>query len=325
MKYRELGNSGISVSVVGLGTWAIGGGPWWGTGDENDSIRAIHASIDGGINLIDTAPGYGFGYSETIVGKAIADRRDKVVLSTKCGLWWDSDTGNYFFSLDGKDIHRCLKPATIITEVDRSLQRLGTDYIDILHTHWQDVTTPIEETAACLESLRKSGKIRSIAVSNATTDDMDKYFKECTIVANQAKYSILDTAIETTIADYCVEKNVGILAYSPLEQGLLTGKVTLEHTYEASDTRSSNPWFELSKRAKVLAFLDKLAPFTQKYNCTTAQLIIAWTFEQFGITSVLCGARKVNNADENLAAGDLSLDKEDIIKIRELAKSAYNR
>lgn len=319
MQYRKLGNSELSVSAMAMGTWAVGGDNWWGPSDETECLKAIHASLDGGINLIDTAPCYGFGYSEEVVGKAVKGRRDKVIISSKVGLWWDYNTGNYFYTLNGVDVYKCLKPENMAIELERSLKRLGTDYIDIYHTHWQDKTTPIEETADFLNKMIKEGKIRTIAVSNATPEDMEKYFKTCTIAANQPKYSILDRKIEPDLVDYCVKKNVGILAYSPLELGLLTGKVTMDSVFADHDTRSADPWFDLPNRARVLEFLGKLKVYTEKYNCTLAQLMIAWTFSQKGITSVLCGARKEANALENVAAGNLLLDEKDIADIRNLA------
>ncbi len=319
MQYRKLGNSAIMVSAIGLGTWAVGGDGWWGPSDESQCIKAVHAALAGGVNLIDTAPVYGFGYSEELVGKAIAGRRNQIILSSKTGLWWDDDTGNYFYSLDGIDVHKCLKPKNMAIELERSLKRLNTDYIDIYHTHWQDKTTPIDETAEFLNKALKEGKIRAIAVSNATTKHMEQYFKTCTIVANQPKYSILERKIEPELVDYCVEKNVGILAYSPLELGLLTGKVTMETVFSEHDTRTADPWFQLENRARVIAFLDSLKGYTEKYNCTIAQLMIAWTFSQKGITSVLCGARKEANAMENVAAGSLIIDEEDLAAIRFLA------
>jgi aryl-alcohol dehydrogenase-like predicted oxidoreductase len=181
MRYRSLGKSGIEASVVGLGSWAIGG--WmWGGAEEAESVRAIHAAIDAGVNLIDTAPVYGFGVSEEVVGKAIRDRRDKVVLATKCGLVWHEEKGEFFFASDEKHptddgrikVYRRLAPDTIRREVEWSLKRLGTDRIDLLQTHWQDSTTPIAATMHTLMELKKEGKIRAIGCSNATPEQMDE-------------------------------------------------------------------------------------------------------------------------------------------------------
>lgn len=316
MKYKKLGKSDLMVSTVGLGTWAIGGGPWWGESDKVASISAIKAAIELGINLIDTAPAYGFGYSEEVVGEAIKGNRSKVILSTKCGLWWETDENNFFFEQSNTKVYRCLKPSTIRKELENSLRRLQTDYIDIYHTHWQDITTPISDTAECLLQLQKEGKIRTIAVSNATIEDCKKYEETCMLAANQAKYSMLDRHIEFNLAQYCSDNGIGILAYSPLEQGLLTGKVTMESTFSLTDTRSNNPWYEADKRSKVIIMLKGWADLTEKYNCTISQLVIAWTRQQKGITSVLCGARNPKNAMENAITGDLGLEERDLSRMR---------
>ena len=171
MLTREIGRSGIQASAIGLGTWAIGG--WmWGGSDERQSIAAIQSSIDEGVTLIDTAPAYGQGQSEEIVGKAIRGRRDKVVLASKCGLVWHTTKGKHFFDYEGRPVHRYLGRESIAYEVEQSLKRLGTDHIDHYITHWQDEITPIEETVAALEDLKRQGKIRSIGASNVSTGDL---------------------------------------------------------------------------------------------------------------------------------------------------------
>ena len=164
MKYRKLGKSDIELSVVALGAWAIGGGTWWGDSDDNQSINAIHAAIDNGVNLIDTAPVYGFGHSESVVGKAIKGKRDKVFIATKCGLWWQNNTGTFHFNLDGKTINRSLAPATIVKELEMSLKRMQIDYIDLYQTHWpsnEPEKYTISDTMECLMKLKEQGKIRS--------------------------------------------------------------------------------------------------------------------------------------------------------------------
>src|SRR5882724_5273624 len=191
MLYRPLGQSGIQASVIGLGTWAIGGWMWGGT-DEAKAIRAIQVSLDAGITLIDTAPAYGLGLSETIVGKAVAGRRDKVVIATKCGLVWHVKRGDPFLDEKGKAIHRYLGSESIRYEVEQSLKRLNTDYIDLYQTHWQDVTTPIEETMKTLLDLKKQGKIRAIGVSNCAVEQLEAYRKIGPLDSAQEKYSMLD-------------------------------------------------------------------------------------------------------------------------------------
>lgn len=224
MLVREIGSSGVRASAIGLGTWAIGGWMWGGT-DEAKSIAAIQASIDEGISLIDTAPAYGQGVAEEIVGKAIKGRRDKVVLATKCGLVWHTRKGNHFFDYDGKPVHRYLGADSIRYELEQSLRRLGTDHIDHYITHWQDATTPIAETIAALESLKAEGKIRSIGASNLSTAELDAYVATGGLDAMQEEYSMVKRDIEATLLPVAKRHGVSTLSYSSLALGLLSGKI----------------------------------------------------------------------------------------------------
>jgi methylglyoxal reductase len=319
MLIREIGNSGIMASAVAFGAWALGGGTWWGKVEDDQSIMAIHAAIDAGVTLFDTAPAYNWGHSEDIVGRALQGKRDKVVLSTKCGLWWQDDRGSYFFDIDGKTVRRSLRPETIRIEVEQSLKRLRTDYIDIYHTHWQSVEpdfTPIAETMGCLMDLKKEGKIRAIGVSNCTPEQMDEYRKIGEIADNQPKYSILDRKIEEDVIPYCIKNEISIFAYSPLEQGLLTGRINMTQTFPEGEHRNAIPWYKPENRGKVLAMLYDWRTLTEKYDCTMSQLVIAWTFSQPGVDFVLCGARKPDHAKENAEAGRLMLNGDDIEKMR---------
>jgi methylglyoxal reductase len=319
MKTREIGRSGIHASVVGLGTWAIGGDSWWSATDDAESVRAVQAAIDAGITLIDTAPGYGFGRSERVVGQGIKGKRDKVVLSTKCGLIWWGDRGAFFFEHEGKPILRNLEPDSIRTEVENSLMNLGTDYIDVLHTHWQAVEpfkTPIEVTMEGLLRLKEEGKIRAVGVSNCDVAQMEAYMAVGRIDVNQPKYSMLDREIEDTILDYCIRHDISIFAYSPLEQGLLTGKITMDYDPPEGTYRTQIPWYSRENRARVIAMLDGWKDLTEKYGATLAQIVIAWTCAQPGITHVLCGARRARHALENAKAGALTLEAGDIARIR---------
>jgi len=309
MQQREIGQSGIQASVVGLGAWAIGGGPWWGETDDEQSVRAIQAALDAGINLIDTAPGYGWGRSEEVVGRAIRGRRDQAVISTKCGLWWE----------DGRVVRRCLRPETIREEVEMSLKRLDTDYIDLYFTHWQSVEpdfTPIAETAACLTDLKDQGKIRAIGASNVDTAQIEAYCAACTLDANQPKYSMLDRAIEAEIVPACQQHNVSIFAYSPLEQGLLTGAIGMDTTFGEGQYRNEIPWFKPENRRRVLEVLAGWSDLTEAHNCTLSQLVIAWTVGQPGITFALCGARRPEQVRENAGGGAIALKEEDIQRMR---------
>ncbi|MDD2598405.1 MAG: aldo/keto reductase [Kiritimatiellae bacterium] len=319
MQYRELGNSNLKVSAIALGAWAIGGGPWWGEVDDNESIRAIQASIDAGVTLIDTAAVYGFGRSEEVVGRAIRGRRDQVVLATKCGLWWGDESGPVHFVQDGKTVRRCLEPRTLRLELESSLRRLNVETIDLYQTHAQasePLKTPIAETMACLMSMRDEGKIREIGVSNCTPEQMDEYLAAGVIVSNQPRYSMLDRKIEKELLPYCRKHNLAVLAYSPLEQGLLTGKIGMETSVDPESFRNKLSWFAPEKRRLVIKLLSAWEPLTQQYNCTLAQLVIAWTIAQPGVTVALCGARKYENAIENAGAGALKIVPDDLARMR---------
>ncbi len=319
MQYRTLGKTDISASAVALGTWAIGGGPWWGDSDDDQSIKAIQTAIDAGVNLLDTAPAYGFGHSEEIVGKAIKGRRDKVILSTKCGLWWKDDRGTSFFEMGDKHVKRCLLPDTVREEVEISLKRLDTDYIDLYHTHWQSedpVKYPIDDTMQCLMKLKEEGKIRAIAASNVDIDHMQQYQAAGILDAIQPRYSMLDRGIEKDILPYCMENSISTLVYSPLEQGLLTGKIGMDQTFAEGVYRNQIPWYLPANRQKVLNMLEGWSDLLSKYNCTLSQLVIAWTMAQDGVTFVLCGARKEAHVSDNVGAGDLEIEAEDLSRIR---------
>lgn len=315
---REIGTSGISASAVGLGTWAIGGWMWGGT-DEAKSIAAIQASIDEGISLIDTAPAYGQGLSEEIVGKAIRGRRDKVVLSTKCGLVWHTRKGNHFFNYDGAPVHRYLGADSIVHEVEQSLMRLGTDHIDHYITHWQDPTTPIEETVAALETLRQQGKIRSIGASNLSSDDLAAYVATGKLDAIQEEFNMVKRGIEETLVPVCIRNKVSVLSYSSLALGLLSGKIGTEREFEGDDLRKDNPRFSTANRRKVALLMEAVEPVAGNHGATLAQIVIAWTLQQPGITFSLCGARNVEQARENAAAARIRLSPQEIQTISEAA------
>lgn len=311
MHTRQIGESGIEATVIGMGTWVTGG--WmWGGSDEAASIAAIQASIDAGITLVDTAPAYGQGASETIVGKALAGRRDRVILATKCGLVWHTQQGNHFFDAFGKAVHRYLGRDSIRYEVEASLRRLQTDYIDLYQTHWQDPTTPIEETMSALLELKQEGKIRAIGVSNIAFEQLEAYEQVDRLDSVQEKYSMLDREPEADILPYTRQHNIAMLAYSPLALGLLTGKIGPERQFSGDDQRIDDPRFSVENRQRVAAMLADFQPIAASYDLSIAQLVIAWTAAQPGITHVLCGARTAQQAIENARAGQVTLRPEDL-------------
>ncbi|TIQ31947.1 aldo/keto reductase [Mesorhizobium sp.] len=303
---RSIGKSGVVASAVGLGTWAIGGWMWGGT-DEAESIAAIQASIDAGISLIDTAPAYGLGRSEEIVGKAINGRRDRAVIASKCGLNWHSKKGNHFFDQDGTPVNRYLGADGIAYEVEQSLRRLGTDYIDLYITHWQDPTTPIAETVEALERLKSAGKIRAIGASNLDAAELQQYVAAGQLDAIQERYSMLDREIEQTLLPIARQHQVAALSYSSLALGLLSGAIDPAREFSGDDQRKDNPRFSQANRRKVAALKHALAPVAEVHQASMAQIVIAWTLAQPGITFALCGARNATQALDNARAGEILL------------------
>lgn len=332
MKTRCLGSSNIEASVVGFGAWAIGGWNWGGT-EEESSIAAIHAFLDAGGNLIDTAPIYGFGRSEELVGKAIADRRDRAVLATKCVMRWDLTeeqkrrahhkfaTSEQIIDQPGLtnqksfDVYIYGGADGIRQEVERSLKRLRTDVIDLYQTHWQDDAVPIEEKMGVLEALRSEGKIRAIGVSNATAQQIDECRKFGRLDADQELFSMLDRKMQGTNLPKCAHENMAFLAYSPLSLGLLTGKIDPDRSFPEHDIRHYRPRFQTDNIRKVNAMLASIEPVARQRGVSLSQLVIAWTFAQAGCTHVLCGARNPQQATDNAAAGSIELNVEELAQI----------
>lgn len=314
MKTREIGQSGLAVGVLSMGAWAIGGGSWWGENDDSASIRAIHSALDQGLNWIDTAPVYGFGHSEEVVGRALKDRRGSAVLSTKCGLQWRNNQGDYPFSRDGHTVYRNLSAQSIRQDLEDSLRRLQTDYIDIYYTHWQSPKNgaPISETMAELLKMKQEGKIRVIGASNVTTGHLDEYLKYGRIDVIQEKFSILDRRAEASLLPYCEQHGITLQAYSPLEQGLLTGKITMDYQIPAGSVHENKFWWIPQQRGLVLAMLNGWADLTEKYGCSLGNLVIAWTAARSNQLNVLGGARKTEQVLENAKAGSLTLEQADL-------------
>ncbi len=323
MENRPLGKSGIEASVVGFGTWVLGGGTVWGS-DTNDreSIYTLQAAIDEGINLIDTAPAYGWGRSEKVVGEAIKGRRDRVIVATKCGLWTDDERGSFFTEMAGRIMRRSLRPDTIQIEIDRSLRNLGVDCIDLYQTHWPACPpdkTPIADTMACLLKLKDQGKIRAIGVCNVTLDELKEHCARSPIASDQFRYSMLYRDPERDILPFCQANRIATLTYMSLEQGLLTGKVGMDRVFKPDEFRSNadwNAWFLLPNRKRVLDLLAGWRDLADKYHASFAQLVIAWTAAQAGATHVLCGIRNVAQLRDNLGAARIKLDPADLARMR---------
>ncbi|MDX3926243.1 MAG: aldo/keto reductase [Shinella sp.] len=311
---RDIGRSGVKASAVGLGTWAIGGWMWGGT-DEAESIAAIQATLDAGVTLIDTAPAYGLGRSEEIVGKALIGRRDKAVIATKCGLVWHTEKGNHFFDQDGKPVHRYLGRDSIVHEVEESLRRLGTDYIDLYITHWQDPTTPIEETVEALEELKQAGKILAIGASNVNRSELEQYIATGSLDAIQERFSMIDREIEADLLPLTIKNGVSTLSYSSLALGLLSGTIGPDRIFSGDDQRKDNPRFSVANRQKAKDFSQAIRSVAERHGASIAQIVIAWTLAQPGVTFALCGARNPAQALDNARAGTLRLSTDDLATI----------
>lgn len=324
MQHRELGLGGIATPRVVFGAWAIGGSGWGGADDEQ-SVRAIHASIDAGANAIDTAPVYGFGRSERVVGRAIQGRRSEVLVYTKIGLRWDDERGEVAFETTDENgaprvVRRNARPWSVRTEVEVSLERLGLETIDLIQVHWPDPKTPVAETMSALLELRQAGKVRAIGVSNfdvPTIQETRRVLGDVALASVQPKYNLVARDIEGDLLPYCAREGIGVLVYSPLDQGLLSGRVPASRSFPDSDGRSRRPSFRAENRAQVNAVLETVVrPIAERHRVTLGQVAIAWLLAQDGVSAAIVGARTPEQARENAAAADLELDPAEIAAIR---------
>lgn len=282
----------------------------WGGTDNAASISAIQTSLNLGVRLIDTAPAYGLGLAEQLVGEAVKGRRQEAVIATKCGLIWESEQGTYFFSEKGQKVYRHLGAGSIFREIDQSLERIGTDYIDIYITHWQDEETPIEETMSAMLSLKKMGKILAIGVSNVSPRKLEEYLKYGPIDVVQEKYSLIDRDLEKELLPICRKNSITVLGYSSLAQGLLAGPSHVENKFKGDDQRLNNPRFTKENQARVNNFFAALTPLKNSLGCTFAQLMIAWTTSKAKVDVALCGARNSDQVRENSGSGELFLNEQ---------------
>lgn len=326
MEYRSLNDSTLKLSAITFGAWAAGG--WmWGKTDRNDAVEAIKASYYEGVTSIDTAPIYGQGDSESIVGEAIKDfPRDKIQLLTKFGMRWNLAKGSLGFKSRNNqgeeiDIYKYAGKESIIEECNNSLQRLGTDYIDLYQIHWPDITTPIHETMEAVAELIQQGKVRYAGVCNYNAAQMQEAAQTIHLVSNQVPFSMVNRGIEEETVPYCIAHNKSILAYSPIERGLLTGKMTPGYKFAEGDHRASNKFFTDESIVSTNAFLQKIKPLADSKNATLAQLVIRWTLERTGITIALVGARNKEQALQNAKAINVSLTPDEINFINQQLKT----
>jgi aryl-alcohol dehydrogenase-like predicted oxidoreductase len=294
-----------------------------GGSDAKDAVEAIGTAIDSGMTTIDTASVYGFGLSEELVAKAIKGKRDRVQVLTKFGMSWEGSKGYFFFDTtnnDGKDtkIYRYASKEKVISDCEDSLRRLGTDYIDLFQIHWPDPTTPVSETMEALEILVSSGKIRAGGVCNYSVELTKEAREKFPIASNQVPYSMVNRKIEQDLVPWCVENNLGILAYSPLQRGLLAGKIKQGHKFNEGDNRPSTPYYREPNLSNIIKFLDDIKPIAEGHNVTLAQVVLNWTIRQPGITCALAGARNPSQVLDNLGATLFKLSAGEIEKINSL-------
>lgn len=302
MEKRAVGAK-LRITPISLGTWGIGGPPFWAERDEKESIRTIQKALDLGINCIDTAPAYGFGRAEEIVGKALAGRRDNVVVATKCGLRWkDANSASA--------LYRDLTPASIRQEVEDSLRRLNTDRIDLCQIHWPDPNTPIATTMEALSALQREGKILEIGVSNYSVDMLREAQATTSIASVQPKYNLLEREIEQDILPYCVEKGIAILAYSPLASGVLSGKYSRDSVF--SDWRDGKKFgvFRQETWEDSINKTERLKAVAEDYGISLSQLAIRWLVERKDVTTILVGCNTPEQVAENMLALEVRIDGE---------------
>lgn len=315
---HSLGGTELQVSSVILGAWSFGG--WfWGGAEDQASVRTIHAAVNAGITSIDTAPVYGFGRSEEVVGRGIKGIRDRVQILTKVGLRWDTEEGAHFFDTEDSEgrawrITRNLRPASVRWEVEQSLRRLEVDHIDLVQCHWPDPSTPIPDTMGALSDLVREGKVGAVGVSNFSPDQMAvaaSALGDIPLASNQPRYSLLYRQVEREILPYAVENNVGIIVYSPMAMGILTGRVTMDRTFPKGDGRADDPLYHPDNRRRVINALEQVRSIAEAHDISLANLAVSWVLNQKGVTAALVGARSEHQAQENARAMRVELTEDD--------------
>lgn len=316
MEYEKIPEVGMEVSRIGLGTWAIGGWKWGGS-EERKSIKTIHRALDKGINLIDTAPAYGFGKSEKVVGKAVEEYdgdREDVVIATKVGLKWK----------DG-DTFRNSSRERVLKEIEDSLERLRTDYIDIYQVHWPDTLVPIEETASALKELYDEGKIRAVGVSNYSIEQMKEFQENCPLHTYQPLYNMFERGIEDGRLSYCFENDIHLLTYGALCRGLLSGKITEDIEFEGDDMRKEDdPKFQEPHFSQYLSAVEKLDELAQeRFGKDVLHLSVRWILEQ-GVQTALWGARKPSQIEPVNEVFNFSLNEKDMKNIENILEETID-
>lgn len=320
MEVRQLGKSDVKVTPLAFGAWAIGG--WmWGGAEEQDAIKALQAAYHAGITTIDTAPVYGFGRSEELVGKAMKGiARDKYQVLTKFGMNWETEEGEYFFdSVDNEGrpfrMHKWASKKKVVQECEDSLRRLQTDYIDLYQIHWPDNTTPMQETFEAVQQLIDQGKVRAAGVCNYNVEQVSEALETIQLASNQVPYSMINRDIEKNVVPQAIERGMGIIAYSPLQRGLLTGKINPGHQFGKGDTRADNRFYTNENIRRTNALLEEIRPIADTHGATLALLVINWTIHQPGIACTLVGARNEDQVASNAKALTFTLSPEELEQI----------
>lgn len=315
MKKRKLGYSDLNLTTIGLGTWAIGGGNWywgWGPQEDAESIATIQRAIDLGINWMDSAAAYGLGHSEELIGKAVAGRRDEVIIATKCGLVWEDDGSG--------DVTTRLKADSVRREAENSLRRLGVDTIDLYQIHWPDPDEDLEEGWTEIAKLAQEGKIRYAGICNASVEQLQRIQAIYPVASLQPEYSMLKRGPEEELLAYCAANEIGVVAYSPLRSGVLTdhfGRKRLDSLAE-NDWRLRDPDFQEPRAEINVAFTEKLRGVAAGIDQPLSRLAVAWILARPEVTSAIVGARRTDQIEVSAPAGDFRLQPETMVQIEAL-------
>jgi aryl-alcohol dehydrogenase-like predicted oxidoreductase len=317
MELRPLGNSSVKVTPLSFGAWAVGG--WmWGGAEEQQSIRAIKTAFEHGMTTIDTAPVYGFGRSEELIARAMQGvARDRYQILTKFGMNWETEQGDYFFDTtdnQGRPVkmYKYAGREKVRKECEQSLKRLKTDYIDLLQIHWPDSTTPIAETMGEVAQLIREGKVRAAGVCNYSAQQVEEAMTTIHIVSNQVPYSMVYRDIEKEVIPQAVKLGISILPYSPLQRGLLSGKITRDYKFAEGDTRAGNKFYQPENLDRINTMLQRIKRVAEKHNASLSQLVINWTLRQPAMGSVLVGARDEKQVIENIGSLSFTLSDEEL-------------
>ncbi len=307
---RTLGNSDLHLTAIGFGAWAIGGGNWefaWGAQDDNESVTTIERALDLGINWIDTAAIYGLGHSEEVVAKALKHATRKPYVFTKCSMRWRED----------RTIYRSLKKESLREEVENSLRRLQVDVIDLYQIHWPNPESEVEEGWETLAALKEEGKVRYIGVSNFNVEQMKRVQKIAPITSLQPPYSLLNRTVEAEILPFCQANHIGVINYSPMASGLLTGKMSAERIQNlpADDWRKRSPQFQEPKLSRNLRLVEVLREIAQKHGVEPGVIAVAWTLRNPAVTAAIVGARRPDQVDGTVPAATFRLSPDEIAQI----------